>query len=82
MHKMDKPASCQGCKNQYMPEDYCFGCHDNQQYEAKPNYAVAPTSMYEGFLDEKLVKNKDLSFFNYPFEELFSNYDWMWSLAV
>ena len=24
--------------------------------------------MYEGFLDEKLVKNKDLSFFNYPFE--------------
>lgn len=36
--------------------------------KAKPNYAVAPTSMYEGFLDEKLVKNKDLSFFNYPFE--------------
>lgn len=36
--------------------------------KAKPNYAVAPTSMYEGFLDSKLVKNKDLSFFNYPFE--------------
>ena len=36
--------------------------------KAKPNYCVAPTSMYEGFLDEKLVKNKDLSFFNYPFE--------------
>lgn len=36
--------------------------------KAKPNYAVAPTSMYEGFLDEKLVGNHDLSFFNYPFE--------------
>lgn len=36
--------------------------------KAKPNYAVAPTSMYEGFLNKKLVKNKDLSFFNYPFE--------------
>ncbi len=36
--------------------------------KVKPNYCVAPTSMYEGFLDEKLVKNKDLSFFNYPFE--------------
>ena len=36
--------------------------------KAKPNYCVAPTSMYEGFLDEKLVKNTDLSFFNYPFE--------------
>ncbi len=36
--------------------------------KAKPNYAVAPTSMYEGFLDESLIKNKDLSFFNYPFE--------------
>lgn len=36
--------------------------------KVKPNYAVAPTSMYEGFLDKKLIKNKDLSFFNYPFE--------------
>lgn len=36
--------------------------------KARPNYCVAPTSMYEGFLDEKLVKNEDLSFFNYPFE--------------
>lgn len=36
--------------------------------KAKPNYSVAPTSMYEGFLDESLLKNKDLSFFNYPFE--------------
>ncbi len=34
----------------------------------KPNYAVAATSIYEGFLDEKLVGNKDLSHFNYPFE--------------
>lgn len=34
----------------------------------KPNYSVAPTSMYEGFLDEKLVKGKDLSFLKYPFE--------------
>lgn len=47
MHKMDKPASCQGRKNQYMPEDYCFGCHDNQQYEAKPNYAVCRSCVYE-----------------------------------
>ena len=31
----------------------------------KPNYSVAPTSMYEGFLDEKLVGNADLSFFKY-----------------
>lgn len=30
--------------------------------KAKPNYCVAPTSMYEGFLDEKLVGNKNLSF--------------------
>lgn len=36
--------------------------------KAKPNYCVAPTSMYEGFLDEKLLGNKNLSFFNYPFE--------------
>lgn len=36
--------------------------------KVKPNYCVAPTSMYEGFLDEKLVGNKNLSFFNYPFE--------------
>ena len=36
--------------------------------KAKPNYTVAPTSMYEGFLDEKLIKNKDLSYFIYPFE--------------
>ena len=36
--------------------------------KSKPNYAVAPTSMYEGFLDNKLVKNHDLSYFNYPFE--------------
>lgn len=34
----------------------------------KPNYAVAPTSMYEGFLDEKLIKGKNLSFLKYPFE--------------
>ena len=34
----------------------------------KPNYSVAPTSMYEGFLDKNLVKNKDMSFFTYPFE--------------
>lgn len=36
--------------------------------KAKPNYTVAPTSMYEGFLDEKLLGNKDLSFFNHPYE--------------
>ena len=36
--------------------------------KAKPNYSIAPTSMYEGFLDSKFVKNKDLSFFTYPFE--------------
>lgn len=34
----------------------------------KPNYSVAATSIYEGFLDEKLVRNSDLSHFNYPFE--------------
>ena len=34
----------------------------------KPNYSVAPTSMYEGFLDDKLVKKSDLSHFKYPFE--------------
>ncbi len=34
----------------------------------KPNYSVAPTSMYEGFLEEKLIKGKDLSFLKYPFE--------------
>lgn len=37
--------------------------------KAKPNYSVAPTSMYEGFLDDKLLKsNPDLSHFQYPFE--------------
>lgn len=36
--------------------------------KAKPNYSIAPTSMYEGFLDSKELKNKDLSFFTYPFE--------------
>ena len=34
----------------------------------KPNYTVAPTSMYEGFLDKNLVKKCDLSYFNKPFE--------------
>ena len=34
----------------------------------KPNYTIAPTSMYEGFLDEKLVGKKDLAYFKYPFE--------------
>ncbi len=34
----------------------------------KPNYAVAPTSMYEGFLDKKLVGKANLKHFNYPFE--------------
>ena len=34
----------------------------------KLNYTVATTSMYEGFLDKKLVGNSDLSFLNYPFE--------------
>jgi long-chain acyl-CoA synthetase len=40
----------------------------NNIIKNKPNYTIAPTSMYEGFLEDKLVKNKDLSFFNYPFE--------------
>jgi long-chain acyl-CoA synthetase len=34
----------------------------------KPNFAIAPTSMYEGFLEEDLVKNADLSFLDCPFE--------------
>ena len=34
----------------------------------KPNYSVAPTSMYEGFLEDRLVKNHDLSYFMYPFQ--------------
>lgn len=34
----------------------------------KPNYTVAATSMYEGFLEKKLVGKHDLSFYNYPFE--------------
>ena len=36
--------------------------------KAKPNYSVAPTSMYEGFLDANLVGDADLSHFIYPFE--------------
>lgn len=36
--------------------------------KAKPNYTIAPTSMYEGFLNKSLVKNKDLSHLTYPFE--------------
>lgn len=34
----------------------------------KVDYAVAPTSMYEGFLDEKLIKGKKLTNFANPFE--------------
>lgn len=37
-------------------------------FKAKPNYAVAPTSMYEGFLDPNLPNKRDLSFFCYPYE--------------
>lgn len=36
--------------------------------KAKPTYTLGPTSMYEGFLDEHLVKGKDLSHLKYPFE--------------
>lgn len=37
--------------------------------KAKPNYTVAPTSMYEGFLNSSLIKpTDDLSHFIYPFE--------------
>lgn len=36
--------------------------------KAKTNYTVAPTSMYEGFLDKSLIKNKELSHLKYPFE--------------
>lgn len=36
--------------------------------KAKTNYTIAPTSMYEGFLDKSLVKNKNLSHLTYPFE--------------
>lgn len=36
--------------------------------KAKTNYTLAPTSMYEGFLDKSLIKNKDLSHLTYPFE--------------
>lgn len=35
---------------------------------AKTNYTIAPTSMYEGFLDKSLIKNKNLSHLTYPFE--------------
>lgn len=34
----------------------------------KVDYAIAPTSMYEGFLDEKLIKGKKLTGFANPFE--------------
>lgn len=34
----------------------------------RPNYAVAPTSMYEGFLDQDLIKKRKIIGFNYPFE--------------
>ena len=36
--------------------------------KARPNYAVAPTSMYEGFLDNPCLKNHDLSYFTNAFE--------------
>lgn len=36
--------------------------------KAKPNYSVAPTSMYEGFLNEKLIGKADLSYFNHAYE--------------
>ena len=36
--------------------------------KAKPNYCIAPTSMYEGLLNNKKLKNKDLSYFRNAFE--------------
>lgn len=36
--------------------------------KAKPNYCVAPTSMYEGLLSNNMLKNKNLSFFYNAFE--------------
>lgn len=36
--------------------------------KAKPNYSVAPTSMYEGLLDDNVLKNKDISYFKNAFE--------------
>lgn len=36
--------------------------------KAKPNYCVAPTSMYEGLLDSQMLKNKDLSYLSNAFE--------------
>ena len=36
--------------------------------KAKPNYAVAPTSMYEGFINNPRLKKQDLSYFINAFE--------------
>lgn len=36
--------------------------------KSKPNYSIAPTSMYEGLLNNPLLKNKDLSYFKNAFE--------------
>lgn len=36
--------------------------------KAKPNYCVAPTSMYEELLSNNMLKNKNLSFFYNAFE--------------
>ncbi len=40
----------------------------NNIIHAKPNYCVAPTSMYEGLLNNPKLKNKDLSYFYNAFE--------------
>lgn len=37
-------------------------------YSKKPNYVLATTSMYEGFLEQYSHKKGDLSFLTYPFE--------------
>lgn len=40
----------------------------NNIIKHKIDYTVAPTSMYEGFLDEKLIKGKKLTHLGNPFE--------------
>lgn len=40
----------------------------NNVIHAKPNYCVAPTSMYEGLLNNPKLKNKNLSYFYNAFE--------------
>lgn len=60
------PLSCGA--SVYMDPRYEREIFVSNIIKAKPNYTVAPTSMYEGLLDNPKLKNRDLSYFRNAFQ--------------